>query len=107
MWWPPVSAVTPSPTWRGRVSSAAWICTSSSARFDGYFVSGLEGVGKPDPRYFKLALERFGLVPAETLFTDDKPDNVAAAAAVGLQATVFTDAASLRAELAARGVLAK
>jgi 2-haloacid dehalogenase len=76
-------------------------------RFDGYFVSGLEGVGKPDPRYFKLALERFGLAPEEALFTDDKPDNVAAAAALGLQATVFTDAAALRAELVARGVLGK
>jgi len=76
-------------------------------RFDGYFVSGLEGVGKPDPRYFKLALERFGLAPQETLFTDDKPDNVAAAAALGLRATVFTDAATLRADLVARGVLAR
>ncbi len=27
---------------------------------------------KPDPRFFKLALERFALVPEETLFTDDK-----------------------------------
>jgi len=26
--------------------------------FDGYFISGLEGVIKPDPEYFELALER-------------------------------------------------
>ena len=73
--------------------------------FDGSFVSGFEGVMKPDPRFFKLALERFALVPEETLFTDDKPDNVAAAAGLGVPATVFRHAASLRSELVSRGVL--
>jgi 2-haloacid dehalogenase len=73
--------------------------------FDGCFVSGFEGVMKPDPRFFKLALERFALVPEETLFTDDKPDNVAAAAGLGVPATVFRDAPSLRAELVSMGVL--
>ena len=73
--------------------------------FDGCFVSGFEGVMKPDPRFFKLALERFALVPEETLFTDDKPDNVAAAAGLGVPATVFRHGASLRSELVSRGVL--
>ena len=73
--------------------------------FEGYFVSGFEGVMKPDPRFFKLALERFALVPEETLFADDKPENVAAAAALGVPATVFRDAASLRHEFVATGVL--
>ncbi len=74
--------------------------------FEGYFVSAFEGVMKPDPRFFQLALERFDLTPDETLFTDDKAENVAAAVAVGVPATVFRDAASLRAELVARGALA-
>jgi 2-haloacid dehalogenase len=74
--------------------------------FDGYFVSGFEGVMKPDPRFFELALERFALTPEETLFTDDKAENVAAAVAVGVPATVFRDAVSFRHELVARGVLA-
>jgi len=73
--------------------------------FDGCFVSGFEGVMKPDPRFFKLALERFALVPEETLFTDDKPDNVAAAAGLDVPATVFRDASSFRSELVSRGVL--
>jgi 2-haloacid dehalogenase len=73
--------------------------------FAGYFVSSHEGVMKPDPRFFKLALERFGLVPEETLFTDDKVENVAAATEVGLPATVFRDAATLRRELVTRGAL--
>ena len=74
--------------------------------FDGYFVSGFEGVMKPDPRFFELALERFALSPEETLFTDDKAENVDAAVAVGVPATVFRDAVSFRHELVARGVLA-
>jgi 2-haloacid dehalogenase len=74
--------------------------------FDGYFVSGFEGVMKPDPRFFELALERFALTPEETLFTDDKAENVAAAVAVGVPATVFRDAISFRSQLVARGVLA-
>jgi 2-haloacid dehalogenase len=73
--------------------------------FDGYFVSSHEGVMKPDPRFFNLALERFGLVPEETLFTDDRAENVAAARALGMPATVFRDAATLRRELVARGAL--
>jgi 2-haloacid dehalogenase len=73
--------------------------------FDGHFVSGFEGVMKPDPRFFKLALERFGLVPGETLFTDDRAENVAAARQLGLPAIRFRSAPALREELLARGVL--
>ena len=34
--------------------------------FDGYFISGLEGVIKPDSEYFERALERFGLRPTRS-----------------------------------------
>ena len=57
--------------------------------FDGWFISGLEGVGKPDPQFFKSALERFGLAPGEAFFVDDKEANVLAAAALGIRGTVF------------------
>ncbi|ABF45411.1 HAD-superfamily hydrolase subfamily IA, variant 3 [Deinococcus geothermalis DSM 11300] len=44
------------------------------------------GVHKPEPGAFEYALTRLGL-PAETvLFVDDRPENVAAARALGLQA---------------------
>ncbi len=76
------------------------------ALFDGHFVSALEGVSKPDPRFFKLALDRFGLLPEETLFTDDKMENVAAARRLGMPAVVFRGAAAFREELVSRGVLA-
>ena len=71
---------------------------------DGVVVSGIEGVAKPDPRIFRIAAERYGLVPERTLFTDDHAPNVAAAAGLGFQAVRFTGADALRRELAGRGV---
>ena len=40
---------------------------------------------KPDPRFFEIVEQREQLVPAETLFLDDGPRNIAAAAARGWQ----------------------
>ena len=68
-------------------------------------VSGEERVAKPDPRIYAIAEARFGLPPERLFFTDDNPANVAAAAARGWQAHLFTGAAALEAELAARRLL--
>ena len=73
--------------------------------FDGIVVSGVERMKKPDRRIFELLLQRHGIAPAEAIFIDDSPDNVAAAAAVGLHAHHFTGAAALRAELQRLGLL--
>ena len=67
-------------------------------------VSGQVGLAKPDPRIFRLAVERFGLDPAETLFTDDVEGNVAAARADGFVAEVFTSTGALRDRLTGLGV---
>ena len=75
------------------------------AWFDGLMISGEERVAKPDRRIFELLLDRFGLTPAATVFVDDADANVRAARAVGLDAVLFRDAAQLRRELAARGLL--
>ena len=74
------------------------------ALLDDVVVSGREGVAKPDPR--RLRDRRgAGRAPARRLaFVDDRADNVAAAAALGMDAILFTDAATLRADLAARGL---
>lgn len=71
---------------------------------DDVVVSGTEGVAKPEPRIFALVAERAGLPLDHLVFVDDRPDNVAAAAALGMDGLVFTDAGSLRAALAARGL---
>ena len=73
--------------------------------FDDIVVSGEECIAKPDPRIYEIAERRFGHAPQALFFTDDNPANVAAAAARGWQAHLFTGAAGLEAELAARGLL--
>ena len=73
--------------------------------FEGIVVSGREGVAKPDPAVFDLVLSRYRLDPAGTVFVDDSPANVAAAAAAGLTALVFTGPDRLRADLSRLGLL--
>jgi 2-haloacid dehalogenase len=73
--------------------------------FLGVVVSGDEKLAKPDPRIWHLLAERYSLVPERTLYVDDRPDNVAAAAALGFRAVQFTDAASLRSTLVDEGLL--
>jgi putative hydrolase of the HAD superfamily len=60
------------------------------------------GVVKPDERIYRVCLDRLGADPAETLFVDDRPDNVSAAAALGLQAFRYSDVETLRRELRSR-----
>jgi 2-haloacid dehalogenase len=67
-------------------------------------VSGVEGVAKPDPAVYELLVARTGRALGELVFVDDRADNVAAAAACGMTAYVFTDAARLRADLRACGL---
>lgn len=67
-------------------------------------VSGTEGVAKPDPAIFEIVRVRTGLPLERLVFVDDRSDNVAAAAAAGMDALLFTDAARLRAELLDRGL---
>jgi 2-haloacid dehalogenase len=67
-------------------------------------VSGSVGIAKPDVRIFEMLVDRFDLTPETTLFTDDSPPNIDAAARLGLQTVTFTSAQDLRRELVARGV---
>jgi len=75
--------------------------------FDGVVVSGEERMIKPDPRFFRLLLDRFGLDPEATFYVDDSEPNVAAARRLGLDAVRFTDPRQLRRELAVRRLLAR
>lgn len=73
--------------------------------FDGMVISGDEGVIKPDPRIYELLVERFGLTPSQTVFVDDREDNVAAAREAGLVGIHFRSAAELRSALGRMGLL--
>ena len=52
--------------------------------FDGDVVSCEVGIVKPMPEIYDLLLKRFELNPAETIFIDDRKENVDAAAAKGI-----------------------
>jgi 2-haloacid dehalogenase len=75
------------------------------ALFDGIVVSGDEGVIKPDPRIFRILLERYGIAAAEAVFIDDVAANAAAAAALGLHGIHFTGPEALRRDLLRVGLL--
>ena len=73
--------------------------------FDGYVISGFEGLVKPEPEIFELLLSRFDLDAARTVFIDDSPVNIEAARRIGINAIQFTSAPDLRAKLEALGVV--
>jgi 2-haloacid dehalogenase len=63
--------------------------------FHGIVVSGREGVTKPDPRIFEILSSRYDLDPETTVFIDDSPKNVAAAADLGYRSHLFATATEL------------
>ena len=70
----------------GRVLSSASCRTSRSGSsgcsrssgvlevFDVTVICGIEGMEKPDPRIFRLALERAGIEPGEAVYVGDSPE---------------------------------
>jgi 2-haloacid dehalogenase len=75
------------------------------AWFEAVIVSGEVGMVKPDPAIFRILIDRHGLEPARTVLIDDSIANVEAAGALGFRALRFTDAAVLRRDLSAMGLL--
>lgn len=57
--------------------------------FEAVFISAELGLVKPDPAVYRLALDRLQVAPGQVLFVDDFPENVQAAAALGLHAVRF------------------
>lgn len=69
--------------------------------FDVMISSAQAGIRKPDPQIFHLALRLLNAQPAEVVFVDDFAENVAAAAALGLNVVHFTGAAQAKQALRA------
>ena len=59
--------------------------------FDGKIISGRDFLIKPDPAIYELAISRFDLIPEETLFIDDRLDNIEAAQKLNFQTIHLTD----------------
>jgi putative hydrolase of the HAD superfamily len=81
------------------VSELGWL-----SRFDVLVWSYQLGIAKPDPAIYRYALEKLGTQPAETLFIDDKAENVEAAVALGMKGIIFSDAGKLRTDLVESGM---
>lgn len=73
--------------------------------FEVVVISAEVGLRKPDRRVYELTLRRLQVEPAQAVFIDDKPSNVAGAQAVGIEGIVFRSPAQLRDELVQRGLL--
>ncbi|ALG89060.1 MULTISPECIES: HAD family hydrolase [Actibacterium] len=57
--------------------------------FDRHYISGHMGVIKPDPKIYQMVERDCGIAPDRLLFTDDRADNITAAAARGWQTHLF------------------
>lgn len=70
--------------------------------FEDIVVSGTEQLAKPDPRVYARLAERTGMPLTACVFVDDKPENVEAARAAGMDGVVFVDGSTLRDQLRER-----
>lgn len=57
--------------------------------FDVMVISAEEGVMKPDPRIYRVALDRLGAQAVESIFVDDVLENVRGAEALGMRGVHF------------------
>lgn len=73
--------------------------------FDRDFISGHMGVIKPDPQIYQMLESGSGLSGADLLFTDDRPENIDAAASRGWQTHLFEGAQGWADRLVAAGLL--
>ncbi|MEM1066995.1 MAG: HAD-IA family hydrolase, partial [Pseudomonadota bacterium] len=73
--------------------------------FDRRYISGHMRCIKPEPRIYEMVEADSGVAPGRLLFTDDKPDNIAAAAARGWQTHLFEGPEGWAARLVAEGLL--
>ncbi len=89
------------PSWYERIERKLKLSRFMSWRF----VSCHTGVRKPEPQAYLGAARALGLSPERCLLIDDRRVNCQAAEALGMRAVRYTDAASLRAALIARGAL--
>ena len=66
---------------------------------DGGILSWKEKVIKPDPTIYRLLLERYSLVPEESVFVDDLLVNVEAGRKLGIHGIVFLSREQVQEEL--------
>jgi putative hydrolase of the HAD superfamily len=75
-----------------------------AAHFEHLIFSCFLKSAKPDPECFNGALAVMGAEPAEVVLVDDRADNIAGAARLGMAVVLFTDPGAARAGLLRHGV---
>jgi putative hydrolase of the HAD superfamily len=75
--------------------------------FSCFFSSCYVGLRKPDPAIHRLALDVLQIEAEETVFIDDRQENVQGAASLGIHGIRYTGEESLRAGLKELGVVVK
>ena len=63
--------------------------------FNRVFTSGRSGIRKPDLSFYRHVLEETKLAPEETVFIDDKTENVPAGESLSINSIVFDDNTSV------------
>jgi 2-haloacid dehalogenase len=71
----------------------------------GIVISGEEKVRKPDPKIYRILLERYGLLPQESVFIDDRQENLDEAKRLGIHGILFQTAQQVREDLKSLNVL--
>jgi putative hydrolase of the HAD superfamily len=109
--WEVVRAL-PSHVRQGILSNTTWEWVARlrtvedwEGRFDPIVLSCDVGICKPDPAIYAHLLLRLGLPGAQVLFVDDREDNLAAAAELGIRGHLFQEAVGLRTDLHRLGLL--
>jgi putative hydrolase of the HAD superfamily len=72
--------------------------------FDAFFSSCYLGLRKPDRKIYQVALDVLQRHPEEVVFIDDRAENAAAAASLGIHAIRYEGSAVLAGALAALGI---
>lgn len=73
--------------------------------FEGGIFSHEVGVQKPHPTLYKEVLKQIKSLPEETIFIDDKMENLAPAEALGMNVLLFTTPKQLREDLIKFGII--
>ncbi|QLQ20164.1 MAG: HAD family phosphatase [Exiguobacterium profundum] len=75
--------------------------------FDRFYVSGVLGVARPDPRIYEIVEQDSGIPPDRLIFADDRADNITAAARRGWRTHQFESWRGWARRLVAEDLLTK
>jgi 2-haloacid dehalogenase len=91
--------------WSAETFPIAWERYDCLRLFEGILVSGIEKLKKPDPRIYRLLLDRYAIAPHRALFIDDNQRNVDAARLEGIDAHRFESPRQFENLLRRKGIL--